>query len=374
MPEQLTITVGANAPFKLQCKNRGALSAPQFLMTDGLSAYVYQGQDQAALFGASVQWYTAGGTQTGYDQAQIQVTIAAEQSATLVPGGEYEFLVWRTPQGTTEPQCVWRGDLLAKSAAGSGIQSIQPYCQLADMLRYAGWIGNIQNPDTDQQGFYLQRLQAREWLDNLIVKNYRGGAWAAFGDAARPAATWSGWSSWRSSLPSPWLQQQLAGGFVVGSKITLASPGTGYTSAPIVTVPPPPSGPLNNPASFYAQLNGTGGVGSVVLTVPGAGYTPGSTLALTFTGGGGTGAAATAAVSNGALMIRPHVARLCAYKAISLVAWGQIGINNQYASSAQSFDDLASEELQSLVAELDANGDGLADFVVPMQTTNTIYV
>ena len=75
------------------------------------------------------------------------------------------------------------------------------------------------------------------------------------------------------------------------ASVTFTEPGSGYTSAPTVTLAPPPAG--GTPAT--ADVAGGGGVGSVNVTTAGAGYTSAPTIS--FSGGGGSGAAATADLS-----------------------------------------------------------------------------
>lgn len=375
---ELDVIIGAHRDWPLQCWNQGAQTTPAgWASGDTLTGYVYQGQSETQLLSLSVAWYTAGGTQTGYGQGQVQATITAAQSATLEANGTYVVILWRTPSGSSEPTAIWRGTLKALPAAGTGTQ-IATYCAMADMLMYAPWLRDIGTVDTSQEGFYSERLQARRWLDWEIVKYWRGGAWGVFGDASRPASEWSGWGMWRTPLPSPYLMNMLAGGYVpISNSVTIGAAGSGYSSVPTVTAPSPASGETNGTpnqaATFTAALNGTGGVGAITTTGMGSGYTPGSTLTLTISGGGGSGATATAKVSAGALMVRDQITRLTAYKAISIAASAQIGNNNRMAGYAQYFADLVSGEFQQTVAELDINGDGLADLAVPLGRSNTIY-
>src|SRR5262249_14643389 len=72
---------------------------------------------------------------------------------------------------------------------------------------------------------------------------------------------------------------------------TLITPGgTGFTSAPTVTFSAPPTGTTATGTALIAN----GSVVGIQITNPGSGYTTAPTI--TFTGGGGTGAAATAEV------------------------------------------------------------------------------
>jgi hypothetical protein len=84
----------------------------------------------------------------------------------------------------------------------------------------------------------------------------------------------------------------LRGLTVVGSVsgVTVTNGGSGYTSAPAVTF----SGGGGTGAAAIAVLSGAA-VASIVMTAPGSGYTSAPTVG--FTGGGGSGAAGTASIS-----------------------------------------------------------------------------
>jgi hypothetical protein len=87
----------------------------------------------------------------------------------------------------------------------------------------------------------------------------------------------------------------------VVTKVTLTSGGTGYTGAPTVTFSAPPAGRGHATARGSATFSGM--VVSVTLTAGGTGYTSNPTVS--FTGGGGSGAVATAAaeINGGTLTI-----------------------------------------------------------------------
>ena len=76
---------------------------------------------------------------------------------------------------------------------------------------------------------------------------------------------------------------------------TVTAGGTGYTSAPTVTITPVQAGEGSG-ATATATVAG-GAVTGVTLTASGSGFTEGATVA--FSGGGGSGAAATCTVLNG---------------------------------------------------------------------------
>ena len=78
----------------------------------------------------------------------------------------------------------------------------------------------------------------------------------------------------------------------VNSQPVLVSGGSGYTDVPTVTF----SGGGGTGAAAYAHINANGQVIEVILTATGSGYT--STPTVVFSGGGGTGASATVTIGN----------------------------------------------------------------------------
>lgn len=80
--------------------------------------------------------------------------------------------------------------------------------------------------------------------------------------------------------------------------LTLTAGGSGYTSAPTVTI----SGGTGSGATATATITGDA-VTSVSLTAAGSGYLSTDTLTVTFSGGGGSNAAATASVSTSAKLL-----------------------------------------------------------------------
>ena len=64
----------------LQANNlNGTPAVGVFTSSTTLSATEWLGQNQSAAFTFTPTWYTAGSTQTGYDQGQIAIAITAAQ-------------------------------------------------------------------------------------------------------------------------------------------------------------------------------------------------------------------------------------------------------------------------------------------------------
>jgi hypothetical protein len=284
--DQLRIVQGAYADYPIQSWNRGKVTQPAYASGDTLAAYVYQGQSDTVLFAPSVTWYTAGSTQTGYTQGQVLVSITGAQSALLEQNGTYTLQVWWTQSGGGKTEPIVRSQLVCEPAAGATIQTVTPYCQLSDLLDYAPWVSIVQNTDSDQEGFYRQRLKAREWMDWMILNDYRG-AFVGLFETHSTAAFEFGYAGWRRSLgPSP-------------SLITY--------------------------------------------------------------------------LSQNMLLVKPYIVEACAYKAISLVGLGQIGLNNQLASHGAYYRDMATRKACEITAEVDINGDGIGELFISLNSTNSLY-
>jgi hypothetical protein len=119
------------------------------------------------------------------------------------------------------------------------------------------------------------------------------------------------------------------------------------------------------------NLDGT--LATITPVAPGSGYVAGAVYPLVITGGGGTGGAAMATTTAGALMLREPIIRACAFKAIGIVGKGQPGSKNQYAQQGYMFERMADDEALNLTAELDANGDGLADLPIVIGAAPVFY-
>jgi hypothetical protein len=113
-----------------------------------------------------------------------------------------------------------------------------------------------------------------------------------------------------------------------------------------------------------------GQVISIQLNAAGYGYTSTPTVVIS---GNGTGATATCQLSQQVLMLRPQIVRVTALKAASIAGLGQIGSRNNIAAIGAMFRDMATAEVNGVVAELDLNGDGIADLPIPLGLTNTMF-
>jgi hypothetical protein len=354
---QIEAIQGSAANWVLTAVNRDGTTPTGFLATDTLSASLWSGQNEAPLFTPAVSW-------NSFATGAVNLSVTNAQMAGLDQAGTYHLQVSATRGGSTVViiDCLLR----VLPAPGSASQVITPYNTFADMLEHAPWITMIQDVDADQEAFYSQRLEAKQWLDWLIVKSWRGTSAAYFGDPGMGAQYWMGGWARRSPMPSQWLINQLAGGIVIQGSLTVTAAGSGYTFANVTFSG---GGPNATQATAQAIVSG-GQVISIQLITAGYGYSSTPTITIT---GNGTGATATCSISANVLILRPQIKRVCALKAASIVGLGQIGRMNNVAVFGALWRDMAASESHSIVAELDLNGDGVADLPIPLGVTNTLF-
>ena len=169
--------------------------------TEMLACDVWSGEDQTILFTLPAVWDTAAAGTT-----KIQIPGATSASAGV---GLYQGLL----RLADNSEALGRFELDIRHAPGSGVQTITPYCAMQDLLEYAPWVKLVQSEE-DVTGFLTKRIQAREWLDWVVLNNYRGAGVGLFEDHSTLAFAFGGGVGWRRSIgPSPslvtYLEQNL---------------------------------------------------------------------------------------------------------------------------------------------------------------------
>ena len=201
----LEVMVGADAAWKLTLRDRASKPITTYTSAAALSAACWQGDDQAALFSPSATWIDpASGT--------IALAVSAAQTATLT-AGVYDLLIAITAGGLTAKRPI-AGGLRVLPSPGSALPRLV-YSTYDDMRRHAGrWLDAMQRSDADQTGFAEERADARNDLDDLIQRHYRGS-----GNTLGSALTgYSPWSGLRYGFASTWLQGILDGGGLIVTK------------------------------------------------------------------------------------------------------------------------------------------------------------
>jgi hypothetical protein len=184
-------------PVQIRDKQQQPLTAV-FDGTESLVCQCWSGEDQAVAFTLPVIWDTP---LEGTIKIQVPGATSASQDV-----GLYQGLV-KIADGS---EALVRFTLDIRHAPGSGVQTITPYCALQDLLEYAPWVQLVQTEE-DITGFLDKRIQAREWLDWVILNNYRGASVGLFETHSTLAFVFGGGVGWRRSLgPSPSLITYLA--------------------------------------------------------------------------------------------------------------------------------------------------------------------
>jgi hypothetical protein len=161
----LEVVHGTRRDWVLQAQDDFGNYPTGYLGTDALSATCWAGQSQASLFAPAVSWNDA-------PTAKVNLSASAAQSARLSPGGVYQVQASVTRPGQ-DPTCALWVTLTCLPAAGSDTQATSTYCVDTDLLAYAPWLEDILEDTSDTEGFYDQRLRARQWLDRVIVGRAR---------------------------------------------------------------------------------------------------------------------------------------------------------------------------------------------------------
>jgi hypothetical protein len=92
----ITLVTGWPAARPIQCYLVGSGTVPaQYNFDDILTAAVFPRRSTIQVFAPSIGWYTAAGTQTGYDQGQVEPTFSAVQVAMLEPSIRYTLAIYR---------------------------------------------------------------------------------------------------------------------------------------------------------------------------------------------------------------------------------------------------------------------------------------
>jgi hypothetical protein len=323
----LEVVQGSRKVYALQSQNPDGTTpqAGDLLAGDVLTASVWAGQREASIFAPAVVWYTAGGTQTGYSNGQVQVTITAAQSAMLDAAGVYQLQIFDAQSGG-DPACIGWCTLTCLPSAGTATQTLTTYTADSDLTFYAPWLESILENNTDQEGFYPQRLRARKWLDRIVVSRAR--AMQYIWNISTPLTPWgpveapnyiiqgyleAGYILVRDNLiellshkaiayvcekqismqdPDPWPSRMQRFHRSANNRLLSYRCELNISSAPSVAIGDATGGG----AQALATINATGGVSGILPRQFGSGYTAPT---VTMYEGTGSGATATAIVTGG---------------------------------------------------------------------------
>lgn len=217
----LTVTKGTSRDFLLQAKNPDGSDAQNvFLNTDPITSRVWQGEDQNILITLATTWFNPANGLVDASAGIFKISVNDADTSSLEVG-QYHIQTTSTRFGRTAVVM----DAFFSVTVAPGTSTLRPtYASFQEMVRAAPWIQNLQT-ENDLEGFATERANAREWLDNLIVHNYRGASIGRF-ETHSMAAFMFGFSGQRRALIlSQWLKDLLAGNMTLSGGVYQGPPG-----------------------------------------------------------------------------------------------------------------------------------------------------
>jgi hypothetical protein len=118
--QPFTIVQGLAEDYPTQTWFWGGITQAAYSVDDTLTAYCYQARLATAIFQPAVGWYTGNppGSQNGYDQGQVVISITNAQSALLNPTIAYTLLVkWSPAADSSKTAAIVRVKLIVSAPA-----------------------------------------------------------------------------------------------------------------------------------------------------------------------------------------------------------------------------------------------------------------
>ncbi len=191
-PEQTALITGAPA----------AVASGSFLSTDVLTASVWAGSNEVPLLTPAASWISAA-------NAQYQVSLQNADSLGLAYG-VYYLQAFATRAGTPPRTTALlpRGTSLEIIASPVADLPRPTYITIVDLRKIAPWVDDLQVPDS-HEGFDDPCSDARDWLDEMTLRNYRGGNVSLLGYHGFALDAWYTGGGRRTSLTNRWLYAAL---------------------------------------------------------------------------------------------------------------------------------------------------------------------
>jgi len=176
----------------------GSTAQGSFLSTDVLTAKVWAGSNETPLLTPTASWISA-------PNAQFQVSLQNTDSSSLAYGIYYlQAYATRAGTPTRTTALLPRGSSLEIIAAPLAVVPRPTYIGIADLRKIAPWIDDLQVPDS-HEGFDDPCADSRDWLDEITLRNYRGGNVSLLGYHGFALDAWYTGGGRRTSLTNRWL-------------------------------------------------------------------------------------------------------------------------------------------------------------------------
>jgi hypothetical protein len=201
----LELVQGTARDFPFQVNNPdGTTPTGIFLSTDVLTASVWAGLNEESLLTPAASWISA-------TNAQYQVTLQDTDSSSLAIGTYYlQAYATRVVSGVTRTTALLpRGTSL--EILGTPLTAVPrpTYISIVNLRTIAPWIDDLQAPNSTS-GFDDACADSRDWLDEMVLRNYRGGNVSLLGYHGFALDAWYTGGGRRTSLTNRWLYAALA--------------------------------------------------------------------------------------------------------------------------------------------------------------------
>jgi len=204
----LPLQQGTSFDWQLQALNPDdSVPTGQFTGSDALSAKLWQGASDLSLitFSTPPSWINAA-------NAQYQISFNNADTATLALG-VYFVQCTATRTGRSAALMPWGSTVTIQAAPGS--TAARPtYITAGDLRLIAGWLDQVSDPNSET-GFIEQCADARDWLDECILRNYRGGNVELLGYHGLALDAWYTGGARRTSLRNPFILNLLQTGALI---------------------------------------------------------------------------------------------------------------------------------------------------------------
>lgn len=170
-----------------------------FAGTEALTGTVWTGGSLAPLFQLTPTWATPGG-------GVVNVTIPGSNTNGMEPG-TYRVILTVVVNGVAVDgyECA-----LEITYAPGSAPTRPTYITVEDLRGVAKWIDQIQNLPDGQAGFADVCADARDWMDQNILRNCRGTGINVLGWHQVALDSWFNGGARRSSLDNLYIRQMLA--------------------------------------------------------------------------------------------------------------------------------------------------------------------
>lgn len=212
MSLNLDLQIGTSFDWQLGALNPDeSVPTGQFLSSDTLVSYLWQGSTDIKVATLTATWLNA-------TDAEFQISFDNSTTASLAQGQYYVYCT--ATRGSRSASLVPYGTTVTLKPAPGTTAGRPTYITAFHLRKIAPWIDQVQASGSET-GFLEQCADARDWLDENILRNYRGGNVELLGYHGLALDSWFTGGARRSSLRNPFILGLLQqNGLIVTTRTT----------------------------------------------------------------------------------------------------------------------------------------------------------